>query len=194
MKDSFLFEGSNVDVIRSSGPLLGKSFIGKGSSSEIYDGGDSIFRLSTDGASHTFVILAAKQGLSVPQCLNDWGKVMPSDEYPELDFYWLGEFEKLHELECCPEALEEVKNWVGAVLEFAEVDSNLVTDRQELGRVYSAIKQLSVSERLAPVKATMNFMCVQCLEAGADLDFNESNFMLRSATGEILVTDPAHGL
>jgi len=45
-----------------------------------------------------------------------------------------------------------------------------------------------------PVKATMNFMCVQCLQAGADLDFNESNFMLRSATGEILVTDPAHGL
>lgn len=82
MKDSFLFEGSNVDIIRSSGPLLGKSFISKGSSSEIYDGGNSIFRLSTDGASHTFVVLAAKQGLSVPQCLNDWGRVMPSVSIP----------------------------------------------------------------------------------------------------------------
>lgn len=194
LEDNLLFEGSNVDILRTSAPLSGRKFIGKGSSSEIYDGGDSIFRLSTDGASHTFVVLAAKQALSVPRCLNDWGRIMPSDDYPEIDFYWLAEFEKLHELECYPKALEEVKEWVSAVLKCAEVDSNLVIDRHELGRVHSVISELSVAGRLVPVKAAMSFMCVQCLKTGADLDFDESNFMVRPGTGEILVTDPAHGL
>jgi len=194
MHTSFLFDGKNVDILRASRPLLGKVLIATGSSAEIYEGGDSIFRLSTDGASHAFVIQAGKQGLAVPRCLNDWGKIMPSDEYPDMDFYWLAEFEKLDEVTSDPDAFEALKQWVDAVLKHADVHENLVTDRDELDRIHAAIRTLPVTERLAPVVATMDFICQQCVQHNADLDFNESNFMLRPATGEILVTDPAHGL
>ena len=109
------------------------------------------------------------------------------------DNLWLAEFEKLVPLSVSPELESEVKAWIKAVLALAEVDGALVIVRDELERVRLAIPKCETPVSLALVAETMVFMCEQCLKESADLDFNETNLMMRPSTGEVLVTDPAHG-
>lgn len=189
----FVLDGDFVEKTRAAFPLEGKPLIDCGSTTEIYDGGDTIYRLASDGASHTFVIRAGFEGLAVPKCLNDWGRLEREGDEAGYDDLWLAEFEKLVPLSVSPELESEVKLWIKAVLDLAEVDDALVIVRDELERVRLAIPKCETPASLSLVSKTMVFMCEQCLNEGADLDFNETNMMMRPSTGEVLVTDPAHG-
>jgi hypothetical protein len=191
--ENFVLDGDFVERIRASYPLDGRKPIDCGSSTEIYDGGDTIYRLASDGASHTFVIRAGSEGLAVPKCLNDWGRLKSDGDEAGEDDLWLAEFEKLMPLSVLPELESEVKLWIKVVLERAETQDSLVTARDELERVRRAISKCETPTSLSLVAETMVFMCEQCLKEGADLDFNETNLMMRPSTGEVLVTDPAHG-
>ena len=175
--ENFVLDGDFVERIRA----------------EIYDGGDTIYRLASDGASHTFVIRAGSEGLAVPKCLNDWGRLKSDGDEAGEDDLWLAEFEKLMPLSVLPELESEVRLWIKVVLERAETQYSLVTARAELERVRRAISKCETPTSLSLVAETMVFMCEQCLKEGADLDFNETNLMMRPSTGEVLVTDPAHG-
>ncbi|WP_348679394.1 hypothetical protein [Alcanivorax profundi] len=189
----FVLDGEFVEKTRSTFPLKGKELIDCGSTTEIYDAGDTIYRLASDGASHTFVIRAGSEGLAVPKCFNDWGRLEGDGDMAGYDNLWLAEFEKLVPLSVSPELESEVKAWIKAVLALAEVDGALVIVRDELERVRLAIPKCETPVSLALVAETMVFMCEQCLKESADLDFNETNLMMRPSTGEVLVTDPAHG-
>jgi len=191
--ENFVLDGDFVERIRASYPLDGRKPIDCGSSTEIYDGGDTIYRLASDGASHTFVIRAGSEGLAVPKCLNDWGRLKSDGDEAGEDDLWLAEFEKLMPLSVLPELESEVRLWIKVVLERAETQDSLVTARDELERVRRAISKCETPTSLSLVAETMVFMCEQCLKEGADLDFNETNLMMRPSTGEVLVTDPAHG-
>lgn len=193
MSAHFVLDGEFVEKTRSTFPLKGKELIDCGSTTEIYDGGDTIYRLASDGASHTFVIRAGFEGLAVPKCLNDWGRLEGEGDEAGYDDLWLAEFEKLVPLSVSPELENEVKLWIKAVLDLAKVDQSLVIERGELERVQLAIPNCTTPASLSLVAETMVFMCEQCLKEGADLDFNETNLMMRPSTGEVLVTDPAHG-
>lgn len=193
MGENFVLDGDFVERIRASYPLDGRKPIDCGSSTEIYDGGDTIYRLASDGASHTFVIRAGSEGLAVPKCLNDWGRLKSDGDEAGEDDLWLAEFEKLMPLSVLPELESEVRLWIKVVLERAETQDSLVTARDELERVRRAISKCETPTSLSLVAETMVFMCEQCLKEGADLDFNETNLMMRPSTGEVLVTDPAHG-
>ncbi len=190
---SFVLDGDFVEKIREIPPLEGRPLIDCGSTTEIYDGGDTIYRLASDGASHTFVIRAGSVGLAVPKCHNDWGRLVNAGgEAGEYDL-WLVEFEKLVPLSVSPVLESEAKAWIKAVLDLAAVDDALVIERDQLDRVRLAIPKCETPASLSLVAGTMVFMCEQCLKEGADLDFNETNLMMRPSTGEVLVTDPAHG-
>ncbi|EUC70212.1 hypothetical protein Y017_11380 [Alcanivorax sp. 97CO-5] len=191
--ENFVLDGDFVERIRASYPLDDRKPIDCGSTTEIYDGGDTIYRLASDGASHTFVIRAGSEGLAVPKCLNDWGRLKSDGDEAGEDDLWLAEFEKLVPLSVSPMLESEVKAWIKAVLDLAEVDDGLIIERDELERVRLAIPKCETPTSLSLVAETMVFMCEQCLKEGADLDFNETNLMMRPSTGEVLVTDPAHG-
>jgi hypothetical protein len=139
------------------------------------------------------VIRAGSEGLAVPKCLNDWGRLKSDGDEAGEDDLWLAEFEKLMPLSVLPELESEVRLWIKVVLERAETQDSLVTARDELERVRRAISKCETPTSLSLVAETMVFMCEQCLKEGADLDFNETNLMMRPSTGEVLVTDPAHG-
>ncbi len=193
MGENFVLDGDFVERIRVYYPLDGRKPIDCGSSTEIYDGGDTIYRLASDGASHTFVIRAGELGLAVPKCFHDWGRLISDHDPSGYDDLWLAEFEKLVSLSVSPKLESEVKLWIKAVLERAETQDSLVTERDELERVRRAISKCETPTSLSLVAETMVFMCEQCLKEGADLDFNETNLMMRPSTGDVLVTDPAHG-
>ncbi|GEM_PF-2648845 len=193
MGTGFVLDGAFVEKTRAAFPLAGKPLMDCGSTTEIYDAGDTIYRLASDGASHAFVIRAGSEGLAVPKCFNDWGRLEGDGDMAGYDDLWLAEFEKLVPLSVSPELESEVKAWIKAVLDLAEVDDPLVIERDELERVRLAIPKCETPVSLALVAETMVFMCEQCLKESADLDFNETNLMMRPSTGEVLVTDPAHG-
>tara|TARA_B100000676_G_scaffold285236_1_gene313676 strand:+ start:3951 stop:4538 length:588 start_codon:yes stop_codon:yes gene_type:complete len=191
--ENFVLDGDFVERIRASYPLVDRKPIDCGSSTEIYDGGDTVYRLASDGASHTFVIRAGKLGLAVPKCFHDWGRLISNDDPSGYEDLWLAEFEKLQPLSVSPKLESEVMLWIKAVLERAETLDSLVTERDQIERVRLAIPKCEIPTSLSLVADTMVFMCEQCLKEGADLDFNETNLMMRPSNGEVLVTDPAHG-
>lgn len=188
-----LFFGPEVQRIRSEDPLVGSPLLCYGSSTELYDACESVLRLSTDAASHCFVILAGRHNLAVPECRGDWGAVGVSDEYPDWDCYWLGAFEKLRPIEEGNLEYGHLVSWLEAIEEESGISDSGLIALDEVVLVRDALFRRDWPNIHPALVKTLHLMTDLCRKFKADLDLSPDNFMRRESTGEILITDPAHG-
>ena len=188
-----LFLGPEIERIRSHAPLAGLPLLCKGSSAELYDAGESVLRLSTDAASHCFIILAGRKNLAVPECHGDWGAVGFSDESPDWDHYWLAAFEKLQPIEDGSPDYVHLVSWLEAIEEESGISDSGLIALDEVDLVRDVLFRKAWPNIAPMLVKTLLIMTELCLKFRADLDLCPDNFMRRESTGEILISDPAHG-
>lgn len=185
-----IFEGPNVDKIRKNYGLNEKNFFTVGSSAELYFHGENIFRLSTDCSSHCLISMGQKEGWAVPKIYQDYGALLESDEDPEWNHYWLGEFEKLEELDVFPDLKTSFVIWLDEMLKGCEepllYKSDIIQFRENL-------RSQSKNNEFEALSNTLIEICNEC-ENDGQMDMDISNFMVRAKTKEVLVIDPAHGM
>lgn len=187
---NFLFEGPNIDAVRQQFGLGEHNFLAYGSSAEVYQRENTIFRVSTDFSSHCLTVLGNKYQLAVPKLISDYGDVAEDDE--DFEYYWLGRFELLQELDTVPALKEQFNRWLQGILATANVDEHIMNDK-ELLQLRDVLLQEYKSAPFFDVARSLLIMC----EAGIglyDLDLQLANFMYRASSNDIILADPAHQL
>ena len=120
----------------------------------------------------------------------DFGALLESDECPEYDHYWLGEFEKLEELDVLPELKAGFAVWLDEMLKGCDepllYEPDIIQFRENL-------RSQPESNEFEELSKTLIDICDVC-ENDGELDIRVGNFMVRARTREVLVIDPAHGM
>lgn len=185
-----IFKGPNIERIRKDFGLSELNFFTAGSSAELYLQGENVLRLSTDCSSHCLIAMGQKKAWAVPKMYQDYGALLESDEVPDYDHYWLGEFEKLEELDVFPELKASFAIWLEEMLKGCEepllYQPDIIQFRENL-------RSHSESSEFELLSKTLIEICNEC-ENDGQMDIGLGNFMVRAKTMEVLVVDPAHGM
>lgn len=193
--EQYVLDGAEFEAVRTAPLLAKKEIIGAGSFSVLFEGEteDTIYRLSIDSATHDFAWDARKANLSgVVYPIENYGAVaIYAESVVGPDFLYLAHLERLYPLEKFPEKLASVTRLL-AYLTDDEAGSLLATP-EEKGLVMSLLAEAPEEKNTKFVIAAMRslfpkYVCI------ADLDLSISNFMVRAGTGEIVLSDPVHGL
>lgn len=179
------FPTPNLDRLLQTEPLKGAKVLKTGSSSTIFEAGDSLLRLTLQGSGHNFLAQQSAAGNSnVVRVLRNYGAVALSDTYesgPEVEFYWLAQVERLAEIEVGNEPVIEA--WL------AQFDEEGQPESQHLPAVAQQCRELAQAH-----KEYAGFMETLALAAEfrgiESMDLRLSNCMRRPATGELVWTDP----
>lgn len=187
-----VLEREAFEAVRASMPLAGKKIINTGSFSVLFEGATpaSVYRLSSDNATHDFAARAKKLGVpGVVRLLDDFGAVALYQD----DYLWLAHLEHLECLDAYPIQQEAVARLLLHLTD--DDDGDLLTTQED---------RLAVVAKLddAPIEpcTRLAIEAIQCMlpdyisESNVDLDLQASNFMVRAATGDVVLSDPVSGL
>lgn len=190
-------EGEVFERVRSRSPLAGKQIINVGSFSVLFEGetSASVYRLSSDNATHNFAAKAEKLGLAgVVSLLADYGAIAlykNDDHFP--DYLWLAHLEHLDSLKNYPDQQAAVARLLLHLTD--SDDGDLLTTPEDKHALLAKLDDAPIElyTRQA-VEAMQRLLPEYILETDVDVDLGASNFMVRSATGDIVLSDPASGL
>ena len=186
----FIFEGPNVESIRKKYGFTEANYFTAGSSAELYCNGQTVFRLSSDCSSHCLTVIGNQKGWAVPKLFADYGAHIETDESPEWNHYWLGEFEKMIDLSTNPELEKSLTEWLSQTFKEAGIDDSLIYG-EDFPALREALNQRVEEGRFAELANTLIAMTKEC---DGEMDIGVGNFMFRASTGEVVVVDPAHGM
>ncbi|MBD8269319.1 MULTISPECIES: hypothetical protein [Pseudomonas] len=187
--------GRDYERVRNSHLLVAKQIIASGSFSVLFSGEtpESIYRLSTDNATHNFASRAKHRGLAgVVGLLDDYGAVAIYNQdqcFP--DYLWLAHLERLAPL---PEdSLQRLS--IAKLLSHltGEADGLLLTEIDEREAVIAALPTAPIDEHTKLVVDAMVSLLPDYLHE-VDFDLSISNFMIRPSNGDVVLSDPVHGL
>lgn len=187
--------GEDYERVRNSHLLTGKEIVATGSFSVLFNGDTprSIYRLSTDNATHDFANRAKHEGLAgVVNLLDDYGAVAiyKNDQlYP--DYLWLAHLERLAPLESGSAQQQSVAKLLLHLT--GELDGILLTELDEREAVITALSTAPKDSYTKLVLEAMQLVLPEYLHA-VDFDLTISNFMIRPSTGGVVMSDPVHGL
>lgn len=187
--------GRDYERVRNSHFLIDKEIIATGSFSVLFSGEmpGSIYRLSTDNATHDFACRAKQRGLAgAVGMLDDYGAVAIYNEdqfFP--DYLWLAHLERL-----APMAEDSAQRLsVAKLLSHltGEADGSLLTVIDEREAVMAALATAPVDKHTKLVIHAMESLLPHYLHK-VDFDLTISNFMIRPNNGDVVLSDPVHGL
>lgn len=187
--------GPAFERVRQSHPLADKKIIGEGSFSVLFEGEtpSSIYRLSLDNATHDFARRAKEMGLTgVVEMLQDYGAVaIYRDDQSDPDYLWLAHLERLAPL--LPESDQYLA--VSEIVEHltGEEHGALVTDMDERLDILELIATVRPADHTKHALEAMLALLPDYV-ARTDYDLSISNFMIRTATGDVVLSDPVNGL
>lgn len=187
--------GRDYERVRNSHLLVGKHIVATGSFSVLFSGEtpESIYRLSTDNATHDFASRAKNRGLAgTVGLLDDYGAVAiyNQDQYFP-DYLWLAHLERLAPLP--DDSLQRLS--IAKLLSHltGEADGLLLTEIDEREAVIAALPTAPINEHTKLVVDAMVSLLPDYLYE-VDFDLNISNFMMRPSNGDVVLSDPVHGL
>ena len=187
--------GRDFDRVRNAPLLVGKEIIAMGSFSVLFNGETpgSIYRLSTDNATHDFARRAKHGGLAgVVNLLDDYGAVAIYREdqfYP--DYLWLAHLERLAPLQ--KDSIQHQSIAQVLLHLTGEEDGSLLTEIDERKTVIAALPTAPAYTHTKLVLDAMASLLPEYLH-NIDFDLSISNFMIRPSTGDVVMSDPVHGL
>jgi hypothetical protein len=187
--------GQDYERVRNSHLLVGKQVIASGSFSVLFSGetSDSIYRLSTDNATHDFASRAKHRGLAgVVGLLDDYGAVaIYSQDQCFPEYLWLAHLERL-----APLPMDSLQRQAIATLLShltGDADGLLLTDIDEQQSVLTALPNAPIDKHTELVIEAMLSLLPNYLHE-VDFDLSISNFMMRPSNGDVALSDPIHGL
>lgn len=192
-----VLEGEAFEKVCARSPLAGKQIINEGSFSVLFVGetSASVYRLSSDNATHHFAAKARNLGVAgVVRLLEDYGAIalyQNDDHFP--NYLWLAHLEHLDSLETYPDQQAAVARLLlhltdsddGDLLTTPE-DKNVLLEKLDDAPIESCTRKA--------VEAMQRLLPEYILETEADVDLGSSNFMVRAATGDVVLSDPVSGL
>lgn len=192
-----VLEGKVFEAVRSVSPLAGKQIISLGSVSLLFEGetSASVYRLSSDNATHNFAAKAKKLGIpGVVRLLADYGAVAlykNDDYYP--DYLWLAHLEHLNSLENYPDQQAAVARLLLYLTD--SDDGDLLATPEDKHALLAKLDDVPIEPCTRQVVEAMQRLYPEyILETDVDMDLGASNFMVRAATGDVVLSDPASGL
>ncbi len=187
--------GRDYERVRNSNLLVGKQIIATGSFSVLFSGETpgSIYRLSTDNATHDFASMAKYRGLpGVVDLLEDYGAVaIYNQDQFDPDYLWLAHLERL-----TPLAEDSAQRLLIAELLLhltGEAEGTLLTEIDEREAMIAALPTAPIDEHTKLVIEAMESLLPGYLHK-VDFDLSISNFMMRPSNGDVVLSDPVHGL
>ncbi len=179
------FPTPNFDRLLQTEPLKSAKAFKTGSSSTIFEAGDSLLRLTLQGSGHNFLAQQSAAGNpNVVRVLRDYGAVALSDTYesgPEVEFYWLAQVERLVEIEEGSEPVIEA--WL------AQFDDDGQPESTDLPIVAQQCRELARAH--SQYAGFMETLALAAEFPGIEsMDLRLSNCMRRPSTGELVWTDP----
>lgn len=187
--------GPAFELVRHSPLLKEKKLVGKGSFSVLFEGETdrSIYRLSMDNATHEFALRAKQTGLKgVVRSLNDYGAVaIYQGNGSDPDYLWLAHVERLSPLTGFAAKHRSIARLLAHLT--GEEDGLLLTEVDEREAVLEALPTAMADADSELVVHALAILLPEYLSR-ADFDLTISNFMVRPATGEIVLSDPVHGV
>lgn len=178
-------------------PLAGKEIINLGSVSVLFEGetSASVYRLSSDNATHNFAAKAKKLGIpGVVRLLADYGAVAlykNDDNYP--DYLWLAHLEHLSSLDTYPDQQAAVARLLLHLTDSDDGDLLVTLEDKHVLLAKLDDAPIEPCTRQA-VDAMQRLLPEYIVETDVDVDLGASNFMVRAATGDVVLSDPASGL
>lgn len=192
-----VLEGEVFEAVRSRSPLAGKQIIDLGSFSVLFEGEtpDSVYRLSSDNATHDFAAKAKKLGIpGVVRLLADYGAVAlyQNDDYSP-DYLWLAHLEHLDSLETYPNQQAAV---ACLLLHLTDSDDgDLLATSEDKHALLAKLGNAPISPCTRhAVEAMQRLLPKYIAETDVDVDLGASNFMVCAATGDVVLSDPVSGL
>lgn len=180
------FPTPNFDRLLETVPLKGAKVFKTGSSSTIFEKGDSLLRLTLQGSGHNFLAQQSAAGNpNVVRVLHNYGAVALSDTYesgPEVEFYWLAQVERLVDIEVGSEPVIEA--WLARFDEEGQQPGS-----RDLPVVAQQCRELARAHR--QYAGLMETLALAAEFRGIEsMDLRLSNCMRRPLTGELVWTDP----
>jgi len=156
-------------------------------------GHDRVLRLTTDPASHNFLVSAQQEtGLAVPLVYRDYGVVgRYEDDGDDSDFELL-ECERLAEMSEWPKAASWFNTWLNELFDGANLSFGILSGKDEIRRLQRALGIALTARCPEPLVSAHRFAAELALRIGYDMDLSDTNCMVRPATGEVLLIDPLH--
>lgn len=179
------FPTPNFDRLLETLPLKGAKVFKTGSSSTIFEKGDSLLRLTLQGSGHNFLAQQSATGNpNVVRVLHNYGAVALSDTYesgPEVEFYWLAQVERLVDIEVGSEPVLEA--WL------ARFDEEGQPGSRDLPIVAQQCRELARAHR--QYAGLMETLALAAEFPGTEsMDQRLSNCMRRPLTGELVLDGP----
>lgn len=191
----YVLEGAEFEAVRTSHLLANKAIIAAGSCSVLFEGEtqDSIYRLSLDSATHDFAWDARISKLSgVVYSIADYGAVaIYGQSSVGPDCLYLAHLERLQPLQKFPEQQASVSRLLAYLTEGE--DGELLATPREKEQLISLLPRAPVEEHTEHAVTAMQKLFPRYVRL-ADLDLSISNFMVRPGTGDVVLSDPVHGL
>lgn len=193
--EQHVLKGKEFDAVRSAPLLSNKAIIGAGSCSILFDGEiqNSVYRLSLDSATHDFAWNARElKLLGVVYPIADYGAVAIYEEstiYP--DYLHLAHLERLYPLKNFQNQFSSVSKLLMYLTE--DESGSLLCTNSEKKSLISLLPSAPVEENTKLVVIAMQRLFPAYAKC-ADLDLSISNFMVRAETGDVVLSDPVHGL
>ncbi|CAI8805145.1 Aminoglycoside phosphotransferase [Pseudomonas sp. IT-194MI4] len=175
----------HLDRLLETALLKGAKVFKTGSSSIIFENGDSLLRLTLQGSGHNFLAQQSAAGNpNVVKVLRNYGAVALSDTYvsgPEVELYWLAEVERLIDIEVGSEPIIEA--WL------SQFDEDGQPGPGDLPDVAAQCRELARTHR--QYAGLMETLALAAEFRGIEsMDLRLSNCMRRPLTGELVWTDP----
>lgn len=195
--DQRVLVGEVFEAVCSRTPLAGKKIIKRGSFSLLFEGetSDSVYRLSSDNATHDFAAKAKKLGIpGVVRLLADYGAVALYENNNDCpDYLWLAHLERLDSLETYPNQQAAVAR---LLLHLTDSDEGELLDTPEDKQALLAKLGKAPIESCTrkAVEAMQRLLPEYIAETKVDVDLGVSNFMVCAATGDVVLSDPLSGL
>jgi len=192
-----ILEGKVFETIRSRSPLAGKQIINLGSVSVLFEGetSASVYRLSSDNATHNFAAKAKRLCIpSVVRLLADYGAVAlyQNDAYYS-DYLWLAHLEHLNCLETYPDQQAAVARLLLYLTD--SDDGDLLATLEDKHVLLAKLDDDPIEHcTRQAVEAMQRLLPEYIVETDVDVDLGASNFTVRAVTGDVVLSDPASGL
>ena len=192
-----VLEGGVFEAVRARSPLAGKQIIDLGSFSVLFEGetSASVYRLSSDNATHDFAAKAKKLGIpGVVRLLADYGAVAlyQEDAYCP-DYLWLAHLEHLDSLETYPNQQAAVVRLLRHLTD--SDDGDLLATPEDKHALLAKLGDAPIEPCTRHAVEAMQVLLPEYIaETDVDVDLGTSNFMVCAASGDVVLSDPVNGL
>ncbi|WP_176464688.1 MULTISPECIES: hypothetical protein [Pseudomonas chlororaphis group] len=192
-----VLEGEVFEAVRARSPLAGKQIIDLGSFSVLFEGetSASVYRLSSDNATHDFAAKAKKRGIQgVVQILADYGAVACyQNDGDSSDYLWLAHLERLDSLEKYPNQQAAVARLLRHLTD--SDDGDLLATPEDKVDVLEKLGDAPIEPCTRDAVEAMQLLLPEYIaETNVDLDLGASNFMVCAVSGNVILSDPVTGL